>query len=201
MCAIGSADRGAVAVTGREHIFVDGKRVEINVPVSGSENVMIPVVRMIVRQPGIPIAEAPILLQRRDGNGEPVRGLLEIPGGRWRSGESPAVCAAREIEEETGVVISEVDGVKVDRSDGDGALAVARPLAVVSGTDGRFPAAHMILTGVGEGPLRGEAGATVDVRWWELADVRSAIVSEPGWFVPSSRAALTAYVAEIDSLA
>ncbi len=49
-----------------------------------------------------------MLLQRRDKVGEPVRGKLELPGGRWRAGEPPEVAVAREVKEETGLDISEL---------------------------------------------------------------------------------------------
>jgi ADP-ribose pyrophosphatase YjhB (NUDIX family) len=188
-------------MTGREFILVNGERVEINVPVSGAENVMIPVVRIVVRRSGYPAAEAPILLQRRDEPGEPVRGMLEIPGGRWRSGESPAACAMREVAEEAGVVVSVVDGVVVDSSDRDGALAIARPLVVVSGIDGRFPATHLILTGAADGEPTDKPGATADARWWDITEVRHMVENEPEAFVPSSHAALAVYVEEFGLLA
>ena len=50
-----------------------------------------------------------ILLQRRDRPDEPVRGLLEIPSGRWRAGETPAEAVTREISEETGLQVTVVE--------------------------------------------------------------------------------------------
>jgi len=186
-------------VTGRERILVDGVEVEIQVPVSGSENVMLPVIRVIVRQAGHARGVAPILLQRRDNESEPVRGRIELPGGRWRSGESPALCAVREVAEETGVTVSGVEGVVVADGEGDGSLVVVNPLVVVAGIDGRLPAVHVVLTAVGAGSPVPESGLTTDVRWWSLEDVQRAVESDPNGFIPSSRAALVAYLAAIDS--
>ncbi|MCB1245943.1 MAG: NUDIX domain-containing protein, partial [Acidimicrobiia bacterium] len=137
-------------MTGRDRVLVDGVWVEVDVPVSGGENVVLPVVRVIVRREGFPVARAPVLVQRRDQAGEPVRGRLEIPGGRWRSGEPPDACAIREVAEETGIEVSMVEGVLVDRTHGDGATAIVRPLVVVAGIEGRFPAVHTVLTAVGD---------------------------------------------------
>jgi len=167
------------------------QRLEIPVPVSGTENVMIPVIRVVVRTPD----GGSILLQRRDAASEPVRGHLEIPGGRWRTGESPLAAARREVHEETGIRLLSVDGITEDRIDPERTIATVKPLAVIAGTAGAFPAIHIVLTGIGEGIPTNEAGATTDVRWWSLEDVRNELVTDRAGFVPSSFAAIDAFLA------
>lgn len=85
---------------------------------------------------------------------------LEIPAGKLDPGEDPAVCAARELEEETGLIAERIT-----------------PLAVSAGAPGfnnektRIFAAH----GVSQGPSRPDAGEFVDVVWVPLSDMVEAI--------------------------
>jgi 8-oxo-dGTP pyrophosphatase MutT (NUDIX family) len=156
---------------------------------------MIPVLRVVV----VDHAGDHILLQRRDSGGETVRGLLEIPGGRWRSGESPVACAIREVFEETGIQLTHVDGVEIDAIDANRSIASIRPLVVVAGVDGGFPAVHTVLVAKGSGTIVAEDGASADVRWWQIADVRDEMATNRSGFIPSSFAALTAYAETLDS--
>jgi len=185
-------------VTGRFWMWTGSERVEIQVPVSGSENVMVPVIRGVVRSIEDPSL---ILLQRRADPTEPVFGCLEIPGGRWRSGESPADALTREVYEETGVVLSSIDGVSVTAIDPSRELASLHPLVVVAGVSGAFPAIHVVLLADGAGSPRGSEGESDEVRWWSFIDVRTALEEQPSAFVPSSRAALEAYIEVVDSAA
>lgn len=183
-------------MTGRYRMWTGSESVEIHVPVSGSENVMVPVIRGIVRSVEDPSL---ILLQRRADPTEPVFGCLEIPGGRWRSGESPADALTREVYEETGVVLSSIDGISVAAIDSRRDLASLHPLVVVAGVSGAFPAIHVVLLAEGTGSLRASEGESDDVRWWSIVDVRAALEEQPSAFVPSSRAALDAYFEVADS--
>jgi 8-oxo-dGTP pyrophosphatase MutT (NUDIX family) len=169
--------------------------VVVPVPMSGSEGVMIPVLRVVV----VDESGNRILLQRRDAGGETVRGLLEIPGGRWRSGESPADCATREVFEETGIRLSAVDGVAIDAIDDKRSIASIRPLVVVAGVDGGFPAVHTVLVARGAGSIVAEAGASTDVRWWPISEVLNEMATNRRGFIPSSFAALAAYAETLDS--
>lgn len=179
-----------------EHDVWDGTQwVKVRVPVSGSDSVMIPVLRVVVTDG----SGDRILLQRRDAGGEPVRGLLEIPGGRWRSGESPIACAEREVREETGIELSSIEGVSLDGIDEHRAIATIRPLVVVAGVHGGFPAIHTVLIGSGAGTIVPEEGASTDVRWWAMTDVRQELETNRAGFIPSSYAALMAYAERLDS--
>jgi 8-oxo-dGTP pyrophosphatase MutT (NUDIX family) len=178
------------------HPVWDGEQwVTVSVPMSGAEGVMIPVLRVVV----VDDSGDRILLQRRDAGGETVRGLLEIPGGRWRSGESPIACAIREVFEETGIRLSAVDGVTIDAIDDNRSVASIRPLIVVAGVDGGFPAVHTVLMGTGSGTIVAETGASADVRWWAIADVFQEMSTNRSGFIPSSFAALSAYAEMLDS--
>lgn len=75
-------------------------------------------------------ADGRLLLVRRGR--EPGRGLWSVPGGRLEAGETTAVAAAREVLEETGLVVEvgRVLGV-VER----GAYAITDHLATTVGGD------------------------------------------------------------------
>lgn len=178
-------------MTGRHTMWTGSEAVEVTVPVSGSENVMVPVIRGIVRSIKDPSL---ILLQRRADPTEPVVGCLEIPGGRWRSGEPPTDELAREVYEETGIILSAIDGVSVEAIDSRRDLASLHPLVVVAGISGAYPAIHVVMLAEGEGTPRPNDGETEDVRWWPIIDVQQALRERPIDFVPSSRVALEAYM-------
>jgi ADP-ribose pyrophosphatase YjhB (NUDIX family) len=171
------------------------KTVEVNVPVSGSDNVMVPVIRAIVRDP----TTGDILVQRRDNPHEPVFGLLEIPGGRWRAGESPLDAIRREVSEETGVAITSIEGMSEDQIDERRTIATVRPFVVIAGADDAYPAIHTVVIAVGHGTTTAQAGESADVRWWTMADLRHELATNRTGFVPSSFAALNAYVERDDS--
>ncbi len=170
--------------------------VTIDVPRSGREGVMIPVVRAVVRSADDPDL---VLLQRRDEPSESVRGRLEIPGGRWKAGEAPADAVAREVLEETGVVVSSVEGVTADPIGGNASIATVRPLSISVGVDGAFPAVHVVLLATGSGTPRPEPGATADVKWWHVDDLRAELVRDREGFVPASYAALKVYMEWVGS--
>ncbi len=137
-----------------------------------------------------------MLLQRRDKPGEAVRGRLEIPGGRWRAGEAPDAALLREVEEETGVVLTAVGGAIVRRRlDPKVMFSIARPLAVVNGMEGAYPALHVLFVCQGEGEPRPKPGETAEPRWWRVADVLAHLESQPDDFVWHTRAMLGAGLA------
>ena len=177
-------------MTGRHRMWDGDAEVEVTVPVSGGENVMVPVIRAIVHPPGDPTT---IILQRRDIPTESVRGRLEIPGGRWRSAEAPDDAVRREIHEETGLEVVRVRGVGRHEFEGRITVAGIEPLVVVAGGAGAFPAAHMVVIAEAVGDPRPEAGETADVRWWTIADVERLLAADVDAFIPSTAVALRAY--------
>ena len=175
---------------GNHSMFDGSKEVIVPVPVSGAENVMLPVIRAVVENSD---GSDSLLLQRRSNRDEAVFGLLELPGGMWRAGESPSDAISREVLEETGIALTSVSGIAVDMLDSRRSIATLTPLAVVAGIREAFPAVHVIVLASGTGvPGLGD-GESFDVRWWPVDAVRAQVNGHPASFVPSTRAALAAY--------
>jgi 8-oxo-dGTP pyrophosphatase MutT (NUDIX family) len=157
---------------------------------SGGEAVVVPNIAAIVYRGD---NRDEMLLQRRDKPHEAVQGLLEVPGGRWRAGEAPDAALAREVEEETGIELTSVGGAITRPRFGEHvAFSIARPLAVVNGMEGAYPALHVVFECQGEGTLRARSGETRDPGWWRLEDVEEHLAAAPEDFVWHTRAMLLA---------
>ncbi len=117
-----------------------------------------------------------LLLQRRDRPGEPVRGLLELPSGRWRAGETPAEAVAREVTEETGLRVRRVwaPARRYEAHARRPFLSVA-PLAITVGVETAYPALHLVFACIAEGEPRALTGETADPRWYSIGEVRRAL--------------------------
>jgi 8-oxo-dGTP diphosphatase len=170
-------------------VWIDEKWVDIPVPTMSGEPIIVPNVAAIVRNED----GTSLLLQRRDKPGEPVRGKLEVPGGRWRAGEPPETAVVREIEEETGLeVVAAIVSTRVDTGE-NRSCAIVDPVAVVSGLEGTYPSLHVLFECTGRGEPRPLAGETADPRWWPLIEVKALLVENPDEFVDQTRAMLVAY--------
>jgi ADP-ribose pyrophosphatase YjhB (NUDIX family) len=171
-------------------VWIEDVWVDVSVPEMGGEPLVVPNVAAAVRNR---TGDA-ILLQRRDKAGEPVRGKLEIPGGRWRAGEPPEVAVAREVAEETGVaLVAPIQQIGRVRAGDNRSCSVARPVAVVNGIEGTYPSLHVLFECVGEGDPRPQPGETADPRWWPISEVTALLDEHPEEFVDQTRAMLTAY--------
>ena len=176
-------------------VWVEGEWTEVPVPEMGGEALVVPNVAAVV----LSTSRDEILLQRRDKPGEPVRGKLEIPGGRWRAGEAPEVAVSREVTEETGVeLVQPVAGVSRLTLGENRACGAVTPVAVVNGLDGVYPSLHVLFECVGAGDPRPQPGETADPRWWPTERVRSLLETDPDQFVDQARAMLTVYFDSVD---
>jgi 8-oxo-dGTP pyrophosphatase MutT (NUDIX family) len=146
------------------------------------------------------VLEAPrrdrLLLQRRDKPGEATRGLLEIPTGRWRAGEDLTAALAREVAEETGLVVTAVvDAVRRVETRPQWPNQLLAPTAVAVGVEGAYPALVLAFVCLAEGQPRREAGWTADPRWVPLPEVE-ALLADPSAFTTPTYGILTAWLGE-----
>lgn len=171
-------------------VWTGAEWVALPVPDVAGEALVLPLVAALVYDG---LDRRRILLQRRDRLGEVVRGRLELPGGRWSAGERPDVAVAREVLEETGIRLTAVAAaIELTRHETHVATATARPLAVVTGVEGAFPALHVLFECYGEGDPRPVPGEVADPRWWPVSDVRRHLAEHPAEFVWHARALLAA---------
>ena len=171
-------------------VWANDEWLEVGVPEMGGEALVVPNVAAVVLNE----SRNALLLQRRDKPGEPVRGRLELPGGRWGAGEPPDVAVAREVAEETGVeVLGLTEPVERLESGPHRSCVIARPIAVVNGVEGTYPSLHVVFECVGRGEPRPQPGETADPRWWPVAEVRDLLLENPSEFIDQSRAMLQAY--------
>jgi ADP-ribose pyrophosphatase YjhB (NUDIX family) len=173
-------------------VWVDGAWLDVPVPEMSGEAIVVPNVNAIVLSP----ARDAILLQRRDKPGEPVRGKLEVPGGRWRAGEPPEDAVVREVKEETGLDIVELvsDTGRLELA-GNRAIGYVHPVAVVNGVGGSYPSLHVLFECVATGEPVAQPGETADPRWWPVDEVERLLGDDPDEFVDQTRGMLTVYFA------
>lgn len=167
----------------------------IDVPVADLEGealVVANVAALVVPDPGA----GSVLLQRRDKEGEVVRGRLELPSGRWRAGETVEDALRREVAEETGLAVVEVLGpapVTV-RADPERPFQLLRPAAVTVGVGGAYPALHLAFVCVAPGDPVPRTGESAEPRWYSKDEVR-ALLGEPERFTGPALGILTTWLA------
>jgi len=176
---------------GRVRVWSERGRVDAPVAVMGDETLVVPNIAAIVLrdEPG-----SALLLQRRD-KPEVVRGLLEIPTGRWKAGETPAQALRREVAEETGLEVLSIRGEGTRHEVHPGwPVWAAAPAAVVVGAEGAYPALLVTFVCVAPGTPRALPGETADPGWHALAEVRAMIRDNPRQFTAHSYVALAAWL-------
>jgi len=170
-------------------VFWDGHWMQAPVAAMGGEALIVPnVAALVLRE-----STGELLLQRRD-KPEVVRGLLEIPTGRWRAGEAPWQALSREVAEETGLAVRSMtgEGKRLEVYPGRPVYAL-QPAAVVLGAGGAYPALLVAFTCVAEGEPRPLPGETADPRWYPVDEVR-ALLAHPEQFTASAHAVLVAWL-------
>jgi len=172
-------------------VWWDGAWLEAPVAGMGGEALVVPNIAALV----LPAEGASVLLLQRRDKPEVARGLLEIPTGRWRAGETPFQALSREVAEETGLrVLSMVgEGRRFEAHPGRPVFAT-EPAAVVVGASGAYPALLVAFTCVAPGEPRPLPGETAEPRWCPFDEVR-ALLAVPGRFTGVAHAVLSAWLA------
>lgn len=170
-------------------VWWDGRWIQAPVAAMGGEALVVPNIAALVLRAGT----GELLLQRRDKD-EVVRGLLEIPTGRWRAGETPEEALRREVAEETGLTVGAVagEGRRLEVQPGRPVFAL-QPAAVAVGAAGAYPALLVAFTCTAEGEPRPRPGETTDPRWYSLERVRE-MMERPEQFTGVCYAVLSGWL-------
>jgi 8-oxo-dGTP pyrophosphatase MutT (NUDIX family) len=179
-------------VTAYYRVRAGGSWIEVPVASLGGEALVVTNVAALT----VPDRSAEmVLLQRRDKEGEVVRGRLEVPSGRWRAGETAEQALRREVAEETGLEVLEVLGSdpRTVRADPERPFHILEPAAVTVGVAGAYPALHLAFLCVAPGNPLGRPGETADPRWCPLAEVHD-LLAEPGNFTGATLGILIAWL-------
>ena len=138
----------------------------------------IPVISAIIERKGE--NETEILIQTRIADyDESYRGTIEIPAGRINSFENLYDTIKREVKEETGLEVLEIDQAfdseTSTTSRNDKAIAF-QPFCCQQLIKGNIPwIGFVFLVKVKEGKLVPEKGQTQDLRWIKLSELKELI--------------------------
>ena len=164
--------------------------VNVPVPMSDDEAIVVPNTAAIVFSDE---SKSQMLLQRRDKDYEPVRGLLEIPAGRWRAGEDPWQALRREVAEETGLDVQRTEGrLRRHEAQRGRPFISVDPISITIGVEGAYPALVIAFVCIASGTPRPQDGETKEPRWYDVAEVLELLKS-PSEFTGPTYAILMEY--------
>ena len=133
-----------------------------------------------------------VLIQRRwkpdtDPN---TLGLWELPGGKWRAGESAQDCLRRELKEECDLELSSVEGTFARHEHLDQLVETSSPLLIVQMLAGPYVSVLTIYAGFSNGQPAAQGDGARDAQFMDLPDLKRALTSRASEFTALSFAAL-----------
>lgn len=138
-----------------------------------------------------------IVIQVRNKPNEPTH-QIELPGGRLEPYEPLLTALAREVKEETGLDITEVEGAHT-RSDTSGmnpefVVECIRPFAAYQTIKGPIDSVGYYFRCKAEGELLTSGDDTTGIRWIDVAELRSMFEQDPLQFTNVDRAGIQFYL-------
>ena len=138
-----------------------------------------------------------VLIQRRwkpqtDPN---TLGMWELPGGKWRAGESAQDCLRRELKEECGLELSAVEGTFARHEHLGQLVETSRPLLTVQMLAGPYISVLTIYAGLSDGQPAAQGDGARDAQFLDLPDLKQALTSSASEFTALSFAALSELLA------
>ncbi|MCY6483428.1 NUDIX domain-containing protein [Clostridium aestuarii] len=138
-----------------------------------------------------------ILIQERckeDGGAE--NGLIEIPAGKIREFENIFDCLRREIWEETGLTVTEIEGENdtvIIEANGYKAINYM-PFACAQNIDGNYPIMVQTFICKAQGKILDETNETKNIRWVSLNELKDMLDNNEEDFYPMHIMALKKYL-------
>lgn len=138
-----------------------------------------------------------ILIQERFKEDAPLeKGLIEIPAGKIREFENIYDCLRREIKEETGLTVVEIDGesnAAVIEQNGYRVLNYV-PFSSSQCISGNYPIMVQVFLCKVEGQILKESNETRNIRWVTLDKLREMMEEIESGFYPMHVTALKRYL-------
>jgi mutator protein MutT len=143
------------------------------------------------------------LIKRRDGGGVLIQrrwkpqtdpdnlGKWELPGGKWRAGESAQDCLRRELQEECGIEVSSIEGLFAQHEHLGQRVETSSPTLVVQMLIGSAPSVLVVYSGYSDEQPAALGDGARDADFMDLSKLKSALREHPDTFTALSFAALT----------
>ncbi|KKT57758.1 MAG: Phosphohydrolase [Candidatus Amesbacteria bacterium GW2011_GWA1_44_24] len=163
-------------------------------PRIGTEALTIPFVGAIIERLG-DSGEKEIIVQTRSKESDPkFSGTLEIPGGKFRAGESIYQTVRREVLEESGLEITLVGGEDetLHTSSHDMSSDIFHPFCVTQSPEGPF--VGFIFRCTATGTPASETNETKGCHWIKVSELKTVIETNPGRIYTPFLGALSLYI-------
>lgn len=136
--------------------------------------------------------DSSVLIQRRwKPETDPANlGKWELPGGKWRAGESAEECLRRELQEECGINVNAVDGLFARHEHLGQRVETSTPTLVVKGE----VSALVVYAGYCDEQPAAEGDGARDATFMDVSELKNALRERPDDFTALSFAALTELV-------
>jgi ADP-ribose pyrophosphatase len=138
-----------------------------------------------------------ILIQERcKAGGGSENGLIEIPAGKIREFESIFDCLRREIREETGLEVTEIEGENdtVIIKSNNYKVINYMPFACAQNLEGSYPIMVQTFICKVEGKALEKTNETKNIRWISLKELKEMLDSRENEFYPMHIIALRKYL-------
>ncbi len=123
-------------------------------------------------------------------------GLIEIPSGKIREFESIFDCIRREVMEETGLEVTEIQGEKesIVYSNHNYKVLNYEPFTCAQNTQGYYPIMVEVFLCRAKGDLLKISEEAKNLRWFSLKDLESLLLNNENDFYPMHLVALKKYL-------
>lgn len=137
-----------------------------------------------------------ILMQKRVKNTRDGDGLLEIPAGKLREFEDVFTCLRREIKEETGLDVIEIEGEKTTTKVKEDEYCVLNyePFSISQNICGKYPIMVQIFICKAIGKLLGSSNESKEIQWISLEDLKDKLERSQSVFYPMHITTLKKYL-------
>lgn len=141
--------------------------------------------------------ESAVLIQRRwKPRTDPDNlGKWELPGGKWRAGESAQDCLRRELQEECGIDAGSIDGLFARYEHLGQRVETSSPTLVVQLLAEQSPSVLVVYSGYSDEQPASQGDGARDAAFMPVPDLKDALRQRPETFTPLTFVALTELLA------